>query len=316
MAVTDPAADANAMFAQLTEDYVLPLPEFDLDGPQFDFPFDQTSTLYDAIPKMSICDLTSGEVGGTGVFDSLMKTVAAHLQAEFSAGRITGAEYTKSYIAAIESSMGNGTQFLLQKDAAFWQAQTAQLGAITARVQLQTAKAQLIQTMYGALTEKAKYALLKMQATTASIEYRTAEYNHSMMQPLQKEILEKQSASATLQIEGLDLDNQTKDFTLVNILPTQRNLLSEQMEAARAQTLDVRSDGTTPVVGSVGKQKDLYAQQITSYQRKSELDAARLWSDAWTVQKTIDEGLTAPTNFTNTNVDSVLAKIRTSNGLT
>jgi len=151
---------------------------------------------------------------------------------------------------------------------------------------------------------------------TASIEYRTAEYNHSMMQPLQKEILEKQSSSATLQIEGLDLDNQTKDFTLINILPTQRNLLSEQMEAARAQTLDVRSDGITPVVGSVGKQKDLYAQQITSYQRKSELDAARLWSDAWTVQKTIDEGLVAPTNFTNVNVDSVLAKIRTSNGLT
>ncbi len=315
MPVTDVGAEANALFTQLTEDFEYPLPVIDINGPDFQFPFDSTSVLYGPISKLTNCDLTTGKPDGDGIFDVLMSSVSAHLKAEYNAGRITGAEYTKSYIAATEASMGNGVQFLLQKEAVYWQAQTAQIAAITARVNLQTAKAQMIQTMYGALREKASFTLAKMQALTASMEYKTAEYNHTMMQPVQLEVLEKQSDNLTLQGEGLDLDNQTKNFNLGTILPKQALLLNEQTEAARAQTMDTRQDGN-PIAGSVGKQKELYSQQIVSYQRKTELDAAKLWSDAWTVQKTIDEGLTAPTNFTNTNVDAVLSKIRVNNNLT
>ena len=82
----------------------------------------------------------------------------------------------------------------------------------------------------------------------------------------------------------------------------------------RAQTLDTRSDGST-VVGAVGKQKDLYSQQIKSYQRDSELKAAKLFADAWTVQKTVDEGFVAPANFQNPSLDSVLGHIKTNNNL-
>lgn len=317
MAVIDPGADANALYGQLTEDYELEIPEFDLNGPEFTLPFDSNSEMYKEIPKVTNCDLTEGEdsVAGKGTFDVLMQAVTAHLKLEFEAGRITGAEYTKSYIAAVSAAMGNGTQFLLQRDAAYWQAQTAQIAAITARVQMQIAKAQLIQTIYGAMREKAAYALTKMQTSVASAEYQVASYNNQYLQPMQLELLTKQSAGATLQNEGYDLDNQTKDYNLTFVVPQQMKLVAEQTEAARAQTLDIRTDGAL-VTGSVGKQKDLYAQQIVSYQRKSEMDAAKLWSDAWTVQKTIDEGLVPPTNFTNTNVDQVLSQIRSKNGLT
>lgn len=58
----------------------------------------------------------------------------------------------------------------------------------------------------------------------------------------------------------------------------------------------------------------LYKQQIVSYQRDSEVKAARLFTDAWITMKTIDEGLTAPNGFTNARVDDVLLKIRTENG--
>ena len=79
MAVLDPGADANALFNQLTQDFNIPFPEIDLDGPEYNFPFDQNSTLYEAIPKLTTCDLTSGVVGGSGVFYALMKSVALHL---------------------------------------------------------------------------------------------------------------------------------------------------------------------------------------------------------------------------------------------
>lgn len=99
------------------------------------------------------------------------------------------------------------------------------------------------------------------------------------------------------------------------LVPAQIALLQEQMEAARAQTLNTRSDGVTTVVGVLGKQKDLYTQQITSYQRDAETKVAKIFADAWIAQKTIDEGLVAPTGFTNASLDTVLTTIKTNNSL-
>lgn len=311
----DPGAEANALFNQLTAEFDITFPEIDLTAPEYSLPILEEDPVMAPITKVDICRVTTREVGGAGSFDALMEGFAKHLEAEYNSGRITGAEYTKAYIAASTAAMGNAVQFALQQDAVYWQATTAQIGAITARVQLATAKAQMVAALYSAQSEMARFALTKMQTLNSSMEYKVAEYTHTNMQPIQLDILTKQSAGATLQNEGLTLDNETKDFTLTSIQPQQLLLLVEQTEAARAQTMDTRTDGTTPVSGSVGKQKELYTQQITSYQRKSELDAAKLWSDAWTIQKTIDEGLTAPSNFTNTNVDQVLSIVRTKAGL-
>ena len=92
-------------------------------------------------------------------------------------------------------------------------------------------------------------------------------------------------------------------------------LTKEQTEVARSQTMDTRVDGTT-VKGTVGKQKELYTQQITSYQRDSEVKAGKLFVDAWITQFTVNDTTVPPTNFTNTNFDKVLTKIRTENGFT
>ena len=91
-------------------------------------------------------------------------------------------------------------------------------------------------------------------------------------------------------------------------------LIQEQTEAARAQTLATRTDGS-PVRGSVGKQKDLYTQQITSYQRSSEINAAQMFKDAWIAHKSIDEGIDTPASFNANSISQVLASIKTKNGL-
>ena len=98
------------------------------------------------------------------------------------------------------------------------------------------------------------------------------------------------------------------------MLPQQLKLIIEQTEAQRAQTLDTRTDGTV-VKGSVGKQKELYSQQITSYQRDAEVKASKLFTDAWITQKTIDEGLNPPNGFTNASIDTILTKLKSNNGL-
>lgn len=258
-------ADTNALaiLESVTADLDFTIPNVDLDDPIYQIPGGSDAEWYQQIPKLTIEQLTTRQVGGDGAFDALMDGFKAHLRAEYDAGRITGAEYTKAYIALTESAMAQGVQFLLQKDQAYWSALQAQIAAINGRVQLQTAKVQLASAQLEAMNMRAQFALTTMKLATEDAQFAA---------------------------------------------------LSEQYETQRGQTMNTRSDGTI-VAGSLGKQKELYAQQIISYQRNSELAAAKVWSDAWITQKTIDEALAAPTMFQNTTVNSVLEKLKISNGL-
>lgn len=181
------------------------------------------------LPKVSLTDLTAKVDGATAVFDGVMNSVYSHLGSEFERNRITGADYTRAYIELTSAALSASVQFVLGKDAAFWQA-----------------------------------ALIRAQTINAE---------------------------------------------------AQRGLILEQTEVQHAQTMNTRLDGSTAITGAIGKQKDLYTQQIASYIRDSELKAAKIFADAWITQKTLDEALTAPTNFTNATVDVVLTKVRTNNAL-
>lgn len=192
-------------------------------------------------------DLTERKVDGCGTFDILMSSVYAHLRTEFDKNRITGAEYTKAYIALTESVISNSVQFLLQKENAYWQAVAGQLEVV------KTAK------------------------TIEEIEQ--------------------------------NIINKTKEAL---ILDEQRKLVKEQMESQLAQTLDVRTDSAA-VSGLIKTQKDLYKQQIDSYKRDAETKVGKLLIDTWTTQKTVDEGLTAPTQVSNANLDTLITALRSRN---
>jgi len=244
----------------------------DIGAAIYDIPATVSDQLYGVLQRPDVADVTSKEAGGTGVFDALMETVSAHLGAEYAKGRITGTDYTQAYIALTEAALNSAISFVLGRDQAFWQAQQAQIGAVTGRVQLETARV-----------------------------------NHAFTLPQQYALLEAQVA-------GQQKQNSILDYNLASTLPAQLSLLNEQKEAERAKTVDVRTDSMN-VVGLIGKQKDLYSQQVTSYQRDAEVKAAKLWADAWNVQKTIDEGLAPPDKLTNATVDQVFARIQFNNGL-
>ena len=270
--------EANRLLEELTKGDDFTLPDIDMSGPEWDIPGGDDSPIFGAISKVTNESLTTREVGGSGTFDALMESAHNHLKAEFKANRITGGEYTKAYIAMMESCMSNAVQFLLGRDQAYWAAALAQIQAVTARVQLATSKAQFVLAKIQALSAKSEYALTKLKIATESETYCAALFNASQM------------------------------------LPQQLKLLTEQTEAQRAQTLDTRTDGAV-VKGSVGKQKELYSQQITSYQRDAEVKASKLFTDAWITQKTIDEGLNPPNGFTNASIDTILTKLKSNNGL-
>lgn len=269
--------DAKSILQYLINDLNIEIPDVNWDDDIWKMPFDKDSAIFGKIPALTVDQLTDGCPTGAGVFDKLMGSAKQHLLVEYDAGRITAGDYTKAYIALLETTMGNATQFLLQKDQAFWQAQVAQLQAFSALVQTQTAKAEYARVVLDAQTAGASYALTTMKLSTEDQAYGTAAFN------------------------------------LGNILPAQLQLVKEQTEVQRAQTLDNRMDGQ-PVTGATGKQKQLYDQQITSYKRDAEVKAGRPFIDAWIAMKTIDEAISPPDGFTNANIDKVLKTLMRENG--
>lgn len=291
--------EANALLTALVAGEDFTLPDIDMSGSEYDIPGGINSPIYAEIEKITTEQLTTREVGGSGVFDALMQSASNHLLAEFKNNRITGGDYVKAYIATMEACMANAVQFLTTKDQAYWNAVTAQVAAITARANLGIIKANFVTAKIQALATKAEYALTKLKLSNESVTYCTAQYNLSSMLPQQLMMLKNQTTQVA---------EQTKLTT------EQINMTKEQKEAQRAQTSDTRTDGTR-VAGSVGKQKELYDQQITSYKRDAEVKAAKLFTDAWVTQKTIDEGLSPPNGFTNSSLDRILTALKNNNAL-
>ena len=290
---------ANNLFASLTATGPQVL-TVDLLDPALLYEADNDAALYTDLPVIDLDTLTESSLDGEGVFDRLMATVDLHIQREFKDNRITGDQYAKVYTEVMGGVLSTATQFTLSKDKSHWDAVTAQLQARVMEVQTKTALVEMERTrvetaklLFEMHQAGAGYALSKMQLATADAQH----------------------CNTIAQTTSLGLDIDTKTYALANTLPMQLNLISEQREAERAKTLDTRTDGAV-VVGSVGKQKDLYTQQIDSFIKDSKYKTAKMYLDGWITQKTLDEGLLAPTQLTNTNVDAVLASLRGTNGLT
>ena len=66
------------------------------------------------MPTLVIADLSSTTLNGTGTFDVLMRANKAHLEEQFKAGRIKGAEYATVYLGSLEVVMRTALEFLVQ----------------------------------------------------------------------------------------------------------------------------------------------------------------------------------------------------------
>lgn len=72
---------------------------------------------------ITVTDLTSGTVDGTGIFDELMNVTQAHIQEEYAKNRIKGSEYANVYLGALQAVMDRSLQFLLQQQRTDLEAQ-------------------------------------------------------------------------------------------------------------------------------------------------------------------------------------------------
>lgn len=178
-------------------------------------------------------------------------------------------------------------------------------------------KAQLDQTEYTTTSLlPAQLADLNMGVAVKTAQRDQVLYETSSILPKQADKLVTEEAVLSYQLSALypaqvaghTADTAGKEYNNQFILPAQLESVREQTEGHRAKTLDTRTDGTT-VSGTVGKQKDLYDQQIISYQRDAETKVVRMMVDSWITQKTMDEGLTAPSALNNTGINGAFTTL-------
>lgn len=269
------------------------------------------------IPAPTLANLTSGDttLTGSGAFDILMKAINKHLEEQYKKQRLSGAEWGKVYIQAIEIALAQASSYVVAINQAAWTGENSKRQAEMLEIQ----KVSLIQEHSTKIMETitAKMGLAKMQidayVSQGGLVYSKAkigEIFHSILsQEAQLKLIDEQvdtaraatkdtlaSGAAIAGQVAIDKSLKTKQITLVE----------EQIDAARAQTKDTVLGGITPVVGILGSQKQLYDQQRQSYVHDSMNKAAKLLSDAWTTQKTVDDGWTPPGAFLNTYIDPAL----------
>lgn len=197
--------------------------------------------------------------------------------------------------------------------------------------QVETQRAQTLDNRTDGLTPVS--GMLGRQKDSVIQEIASKKFNVDEVLPVQLELVKEQvevQRAQTLddrtdgvtpisgllgkQKDSIVQDIASKQYNVDFVLPIQLDLVKEQREAERAKTLDTRTDNSA-ITGSIGKQKDLYTQQIDSFIKDSKHKAAKFWLDGYITQKTLDEGTPAPDQLTQSNINTVLTSLRTENGL-
>jgi len=210
--------------------------------------------------SITIQDLTTKEVSGSGVFDCLMSAVTLHLEQEYQKDRIHGAEYAAVYTEAIQAS--------IQQSIAFLSTQ-AQVDLIAAQTRVQEQQI---------LKGQQEIALLNAQVAKSNkeVDLLTAQIAQAY----------KQNALIDQQIINAEKQNDKTDaeIELLNC--------KKKTETAQINGDDIQDNSV------LGRQLALYAEQAEGYKRDARHKLMSKLVDMWAVQRSTDSGITpSPLNL-------------------
>jgi len=285
-----------------------------------------TPSVVGDFPALTLASLTAGEdtLTGNGAFDVIMKAVNKHLDDQYKKQRLSGAEWGKVYIAGIELALTQGANYLVASTAAAWAGETSKRQAELLEIQkaslLQDHSSKVLET----LTAKMGLAKMQIEANVAqgglvSMKTKIGETYHSILaQEAQQKLIDEQVDTARAATKDTLLSGAPVAGSVAidkNLKSKQLGLIDEQIDAARAQTKNTIIGDMIPVGGILGSQKSLYDQQRQSYIHDSMNKAAKLLSDAWTTQKTVDDGWTPPDSFLNAYIDPAMKEYMSTVGM-
>ena len=244
-----------------------------------------------------LSDLTTAEVTGSGVFDVLMQATKAHLEQEFTKGRIKGNEYATVYLGSLEHVLRGSIDFLLQKDKMALDALLVASQIELAQVEKDKALAQL---------ENIRAELPKIQAEIELIQAQKALADQNLLKiPAEIALLEAQAAQTIQETSNLVTQKAVLVATECKLRGEYDVLMETKLKTAEEKTLlmwkTATEKGQTLATGVdpdsvIGRQKELYRAQTNGFARDAEQKAAKILVDSWNVRRTTDSATEANTS--------------------
>ena len=244
------------------------------------------------VNPLTVADLTTATVEGTGVFDVLMRAHKAHLEQEFNKNRIKGTEYSTVYLGSLEVVLQQAVAFLLNKDKTALEAILLEKQIELAEVELQKAEVELQIAQQNLLKIPAEIALLEAQAGLVTQQTANAVTENT--------VLVAQECKLRAEYDAI-LEGKLKTAE-------EAELLRWKTTTEKAQTLELGVDDNS----IIGKQKILYTKQAEGFTRDAEQKAAKIMADTWNVRRTTDESGTVAddTNkLSDANVGRAVSKL-------
>lgn len=117
------------------------------------------------LPPISetLTKFTQNALEGNGVFDVIMHACELHIHDEYDKNRISGANYSSTYIQTIQAVLQTATQLVLQGDRAYLEALQARYAIEKTKAELAIAKVQLEQAKVQLDIAKLQIPLIKAQ---------------------------------------------------------------------------------------------------------------------------------------------------------
>ncbi len=239
---------------------------------------------------INLTEVTTGVVTGTGAFDKLMVAVTAHLEVQYKAGRLKGADYASVYLGALQSTLAQSTQFILGKQQADKQAELL----------VQQGASELKQNVTNGILDKQLADIV--QATALKTEQVTASIANTVRSDAQstQELLNKAEQLLVLTAQKLKIAQE-------QILITQKSATEE------AQTLGSTTLGTNPgvVAGTIGKQQLLMAKQTDGFDRDAEQKALKIMMDGYAIRRSTNSVEAVPTKARDDALNVFIQKAAT-----
>jgi len=176
---------ANKLHVDLLDGFAVNIGSPDWNDPKYNILYDPNDPLWNKVKKLDIEEFTDGTIGGKGIFDGMMVSVEAHLQREYQEGRITGADYTKAYIALVGAAMQNAVQYVTAAEQQHWAGVAARVAAIQGIVELESVKFKYELLKIDALRGQAEYTVKKQQLATEDVNFAIAGYKLGNILPTQ-----------------------------------------------------------------------------------------------------------------------------------
>ena len=229
------------------------------------------------LPRIPTEELTTATVDGAGVFDVLMRSVAAHLDVEHKKNAIRGNDYATVYLGGLQQTMQSAVDFLVN-------GRKGMLEALLIGEQIKLAEVQ---------TDKAKAELQIHIATQQKIPYEV------QLLQAQVDLTQQQALNAAKERDVLDAQicklKAEYDLIMAQILKAQQEgeLIAAKVATEKAQTNGAGVDDRS----ILGRQMNLYLAQTNGYERDAEQKAAKILVDSWNTRRATDEATEA--NATN-----------------